>query len=359
MNTARAHIKLQVWEWIPDQVASACQVIVYDPDTIMPVHEGWTSMGGFLEFDLDPGVYVIWVVGHNPMGYRPFLADTWIPIALLPGQTQEVCAALVSLIDIPVLYNAIQAWTQWKPTTFAELLNQYAQGALKECNATAIQQREALRKEVGTLEEGVIRPVEAAVDIRRKLLERRREWAEQVVRAAQEHAPQAVAEAEDVGRIVVETMQKRMGAAPTTGCCSELGGVSLDFSALPFPAGPLPPVFTFGGVEFVQIFEEIQFHNGSLFCYGSEESPKGSGTWYPATVKLYFGMLPCRVCKIVADVDGHGVEARLEGYLQDGTTQIAVCHDRQTLTLTADPGNLFISAMLIGAEAGLFGMHLE
>jgi hypothetical protein len=258
-----------------------------------------------------------------------------------------------------VLYDAIQTWTEWKPTTFAELLNQHAQGVLKECNATAIQQREALRREVGTLEEGVIRPVEAVVDIRAKLLERRREWAEQVVRAAQEHAPQAVAEAEEVGRTVVETMQKRIGAAPTAECCSELGGVSLDFSTLPFPAGPLPPVFTFGGVEFVQIWEEIQFRNGWLWCFGSEEWPKGSGTWYPATVKLYFGMLPCQVCKIVADVHGHGPEARLEGRLRDGTTQMAVSPDRQTLTLTADPGNPFVSATLSGEEAEWFGMHLE
>lgn len=359
MSIARAHIKLQTWEWIPDQVASACQVVVYNPETIIPVYEGWTSVGGYLEFDLDPGMYVIWVVGHNPMGYRPFLADTWVPVALLPGETKEVCAALVSFIDIPMLYDAIQAWTEWKPTTFAELLNQYAQGMLKECNATAIQQREALRREVGDLEQGVIRPVEAAVDIHARLLERRREWAEQVVRAAQEHAPQTVAEAEEVGRTVVHTMQKRMGAAPTTGCCSELGGVSLDFSALPFPAGPLPPVFTFGNVEFVRIWDEIQFRDGWLWCYGSEEWPKGTGNWHDATVRLDFSTLPCQVCKIVADVDGHGPEAHLEGRLRDGTTQTAVCHDRQTLTLATDPGNPFISAMLSGQEAEWFGMHVE
>ena len=129
----------------------------------MPVYQGVTSIDGYLEFDIDPGMYVIWVYGHNPMGYRPFLSDTWVSIAVLPGETKEVSAALVSLIDIPVLYNAVRTGTRWEPETFAELLAQHAENVLSERNATAIEQREALREEVGDLKEGVIKRVEEAI----------------------------------------------------------------------------------------------------------------------------------------------------------------------------------------------------
>lgn len=211
MSIATAHVKLQTWEWIPDLSASACRVVVYDPNTMMPLLMGMTSIDGYLEFDIDPGMYVIWVYGRNPMGYRPFLSDTWIPIALLPGETKEVCAALVSLIDIPVLYEAARTSTRWEPETFATLLGQYATDVLQECNATAIQQREILLKEVGHLKEGVIRRVEEPIDLRRDLLEGRREWAEGAVRAAKEHAPKAVAEAKEVGQKVIEAIEKRIG----------------------------------------------------------------------------------------------------------------------------------------------------
>ena len=76
---------------------------------------------------------------------------------------------------------------------------------------TAIRQREALLKEVGDLRRGVIHRVEAPIDVRREMLERRREWAEQAVQAAREYAPETVAEAEEVGKKVVETMQRRIG----------------------------------------------------------------------------------------------------------------------------------------------------
>lgn len=214
MSTAKAHIKLQTWEWIPDQLASACHVVVYDPDTLMPLLNGMTSIDGYLEFDIDPGMYVIWVYGRNPMGYRPFLSDTWVPIAVLPGETKEVCAALVSLIDIPVLYNAARTWARWEPETFAELLAPYAEQVLEACNATAIRQREALRKIVGDLKEGVIVPVEEPIDVRQDLLERRRAWAERVMHAAKEHAPEATEDAEEAGRKAVEMMEMRIGALP-------------------------------------------------------------------------------------------------------------------------------------------------
>jgi hypothetical protein len=358
MSTAKAHIKLETWEWIPDQVPSACHVIVYDPNTIMPVYQGMTSIGGYLEFDIEPGMYVIWVYGHNPIGYRPFLADTWVPIAVLPGETKEVCAALVSLIDIPVLYNAARTGTRWEPETFAKLLGQYAAEVLEACNATAIQQREALREEVGDLEEGVVKRVEKVLDVRGLLLERRHEWAERVVRAAQEHAPKAVAEAEEAGRKAVEAMEKRIEAASKAECCSEMGERHLDFSTLPGPPGPLPATFSFCGVKFTRIWREIKKEGGSLWCWGSEEWPPSN--WHDATVELDFTQLPCLVCKIVAEVDGHGPEARLVGRLKDGTTQTAVCPgDKRTLTLTASPGNPFIFATLSGQEAEWFGIRLE
>jgi hypothetical protein len=212
MNTAKAHIKLQVWEWIPDTVDDVSHVVVYDPDTIMPEYVGWTNSSGYLEFDVDPGMYVIWVYGHNPMGYRPFLADTWIPIAVLPGETKEVCAALVSLIDIPVLYDAVKAWAPWEPETFAELLGVYAGGVVEECIATAMQQRAVFLKEVGDLKVGKLLPIKEPIDVRGDLLARRREWAEQAMRAAKKHGGEAVELAKKAGREAVEAMERRIGA---------------------------------------------------------------------------------------------------------------------------------------------------
>jgi hypothetical protein len=212
MNTAKARIKLQVWEWIPDAVDRISHVVVYDPDTIMPEYIGVTNINGYLEFDIDPGMYVIWVYGHNLMGYRPFLADTWIPIAVLPGETKEVCAALVSLIDIPVLYDAVQAWTHWEPETFAELLGAYAGGVVQECNATAMKQRAVFLEEVEDLEAGRFLRIEKAIDVRGDLLARRHEWAEQAIQAAEKHSPEAVELAREAGREAVEAMERRFGA---------------------------------------------------------------------------------------------------------------------------------------------------
>jgi hypothetical protein len=211
MNTAKARIKLQVWEWIPDAIDRVSHVVVYDPDTIMPEYVGVTNINGYLEFDIDPGMYVIWVYGRNPMGYRPFLSDTWIPIAVLPGETKEVCAALVSLIDIPVLYNAARTWTRWEPETFAELLGVYAGGVVQECIATAMQQRAALLKAVGDLKEGKLLRIKEPIDVRGDLLARRHEWAEQAMHAAQEHGGEAVELAEEAGREAVEALERRIG----------------------------------------------------------------------------------------------------------------------------------------------------
>lgn len=214
MSTAPARIKLQTWDWIQDQVASACNVFVYDPATLMPVSVGTTSTDGYLEFEIPAGMYVIWVWGHNPMGYRPFLSDTWIPIAVVPGETLEVCAALVSLVDIPVLYNAALAWTEWVPHKFAELLDDHASKVVTLCNETAIQQQKVLLKVLGDLKEGVIQRVEEPIDVRGELLERRREWAEKAVRAAKEHAPKRVKDAKTAGQEAIEGMERRMGALP-------------------------------------------------------------------------------------------------------------------------------------------------
>ncbi len=142
-------------------------------------------------------------------------------------------------------------------------------------------------------------------------------------------------------------------------CCSEIGGIGLDFSTLPFPAGPLPPEFTFERVDFTRIWDRIEYDEKSLWCFGSVEWPPGSGDRHDATVKLVFCMLPCQVCEIYAEVDGHGPEAHLVGTHLDGTTQTAVCPgDRRTLTLATEPNNPFISATLSGQEAEWISIKL-
>jgi hypothetical protein len=146
--------------------------------------------------------------------------------------------------------------------------------------------------------------------------------------------------------------------APKAGCLSEIGGLGLDFSTLPFPDGPLPSVFVFGGVRFTTVWRRIEKGRGALWCYGAEESPPGN--WNDATVQLDFDKLSHVVCEITAEVNGHGPEARLEGYQLGGQTQTAVCPgDKRTLKLSASPGNPFTFARLSGQEAEWSVIHLE
>lgn len=151
------------------------------------------------------------------------------------------------------------------------------------------------------------------------------------------------------------------GGATLPGvCCREVGGIELDFEALPFaPGSSLPPMFQFEGVEFVEVWEDIQFDGGSLWCYGSEESPPGSDTWHSAAVRLDFSRLPCVVCGILAEVHSGTAETGLEGRQMGGAIQTTVCSDTCGLTLTASVEEPFISALLSGAEAQWFSMRLE
>jgi len=138
--------------------------------------------------------------------------------------------------------------------------------------------------------------------------------------------------------------------------CGEKGGIKLDLSALPFPPGTVLVHFTFGEVDFVRIWDTIQFGE-TLMCNGSEQD--SAGVWHDATVRLYFCTLPCLVYEIVAEVDGHGPEATLTGYLSDGTHQSAVCPgDRRSLHLAASRENPFVSAELSGQEAEWFSVFL-
>jgi len=140
-------------------------------------------------------------------------------------------------------------------------------------------------------------------------------------------------------------------------CCSESGGVLLEFRDLPFAPGPLPPSFTFKGVTFTRIWGEIRCDGDSLWCVGSEQS---GGVGYDATVQLSFGGLPCAVCKIETDIDGHGPDAQLEGQmLSAGITSHLCPGDRRILQVTTTADDPFIGAVLSGQEAQWFTMRLE
>ena len=140
-------------------------------------------------------------------------------------------------------------------------------------------------------------------------------------------------------------------------CIDEMGGINLNFAAL--PPGPVIGPIPLNGVLFTRVFDEIRPDGSSLLCLGSEEVPPGSGNWKDATVLITFSALPCKVCTIIAEVDGHGPEARLVARHQDATTQTASCNDLQVLTLSAPPDNPFVSATLSGQEAEWISFRLE
>jgi hypothetical protein len=148
-------------------------------------------------------------------------------------------------------------------------------------------------------------------------------------------------------------------SAPAGGgaCCAESGGVLLEFRDLRFAPGPLPPSFTFEGVTFTRIWDEIRCDGDSLWCMGGEHS---GGVWYDATVQVIFAGLPCVVCKIETDVDGHGPDALLEGQMLSSATKSDLCPgDRRTLQVVTTTDDPFIGAMLSGQEAQWFTMRLE
>jgi hypothetical protein len=141
-------------------------------------------------------------------------------------------------------------------------------------------------------------------------------------------------------------------------CCSETGGIRLNFSSL--PVGPLPAVFTVDKTDWIRIYDKIESTGASLWCRGGEEVPPGSGNWEDAAVMVLFHRLPCKVCKITVEVHGHGNEARIVAAQQDATTQTAVCPgDKRVLTLNAAKDNPFIYAILSGQEAEWPGFKLE
>ena len=142
-------------------------------------------------------------------------------------------------------------------------------------------------------------------------------------------------------------------------CCSNTGGISLDFSSL--PVGSPLVMFTVDKVVGIRIYDRIQRDGTSLWCRGSQEVPPGSGNWEDAAVMFLFCRLPCNVCAITAEVHGHGNEARIVATQRDGTTQTAVCPgNTKILKLnTATKDNPFIYAILSGQEAEWLSFKLE
>ena len=142
-------------------------------------------------------------------------------------------------------------------------------------------------------------------------------------------------------------------------CCSETGGISLDFSSL--PVGSPLVMFTVDNVVGIRIYDQVKREGTSLWCVGREEVPPGSGNWEDAAVMFLFSRLPCNVCVITAEVHGHGNEARIVAAQRDGTTQTAVCPgDQKVLKLNAaTKDNPFIYAILSGQEAEWISFRLE
>ncbi|MCP5108689.1 MAG: hypothetical protein GY950_35215 [bacterium] len=118
-------------------------------------------------------------------------------------------------------------------------------------------------------------------------------------------------------------------------------------------------MFTVDKVDGIRIYNKIERAGTSLWCRGSEEVPPGSGNWKDAAVMLLFHKLPCNVCVISVEVDGHGPEARIAATQRDGTTQTAVSRDRRALTLNAVVDNPFVSVVLSGQEAEWLSIRLE
>jgi len=135
-------------------------------------------------------------------------------------------------------------------------------------------------------------------------------------------------------------------------------GVTLDFSSL--PTGSLPAVFTIDGITGIRIYDQVKRIGDSLWLHEREEFPPGSGNWKDASVMLLFSQLPCKVSRITTEGHGHGSEARIVGFQEDGATQTAICNGgKQVLNLNTIKENPFTRVILSGQEAEWIKFHLE
>lgn len=161
-----------------------------------------------------------------------------------------------------------------------------------------------------------------------------------------------------VSLVLVLTLVLNSCGGDAKVCCSEKGGIVLDFSSL--PTSTLPAVFTLDKVTGIRIYNQVKRTCTSLLLLGREEVPPGSGNWKDAAIMLLFYQLPCQVCTITYEVHGHGYEARIVATQQNGTTQTAVCPgDRRVLTLHADRENPFTWVILSGQEAEWLKIRME
>ena len=142
-----------------------------------------------------------------------------------------------------------------------------------------------------------------------------------------------------------------------TGCCGGAGEILLDLSALPYPVGNLPPLFTYAQLTFAQIYETIEFNGSSLVCSGSQLVGETSRD---ASVRLNLSALSCTACSVTAEVDGHGHDAILRALAADGSVMVDVCRDGWcTLRVTASASNPFIVIELSGQQAAWFWVKIE
>jgi hypothetical protein len=139
-------VDLTVWDVVRKVAVNRANVVVFDQQTMQIVKVGVTNNDGRIEIPISKGEYVIWVYGHNPIGYRPFLSDTWLCIQVDCCERLCVCACLVSIIDIPVLYNAVKdAGEHWRISveTFEDIIQSYVEEGITKCKNTADEQNNA------------------------------------------------------------------------------------------------------------------------------------------------------------------------------------------------------------------------
>lgn len=140
--------------------------------------------------------------------------------------------------------------------------------------------------------------------------------------------------------------------------CADAGKIKLRFTEL--PAGVLPVFLKLNRVTGIRVYGRIKRIGTSLWLLNSEEDPPGTENKKEAAIMFLFCQLPCKVCTITVEVNGHGNEARIIATQHDGSVQTATCLGRkQILTLNAIPNNPFTWVLLSGQDTEWLGFQLE
>lgn len=178
-------LDVTVWDVVRKVPVDRANVVVFNQHTMEILKVGVTNNEGRIEIPISKGEYVMWIYGHNPVGYRPFLSDTWLCIQVGCCERKCICTCLVSIVDIPALYKAVkEAGDHWKRSVeiFEDIIKNYVEAGVTKCKETAHEQHMAAMEMFKEPEKWVLVdiPKETNIKLRKELIAATDNWRKEI-----------------------------------------------------------------------------------------------------------------------------------------------------------------------------------